>query len=152
MRKIIRKKVYDTETARRVGSEWDNGYSVSDFGYCAEQLYRKKTGEYFLHGEGGAQSKYARSCGRTAWCGGEAIIPLTYEAAREWAEEHLETEEYEAEFGTPDEDERYDLHTKISMAAWQTMSRAASAEGITVAAVIERMAATLDGSAGGDAR
>ena len=47
MKKIINGKVYDTSTAERVGG-WNNNCSTSDFGYCSEDLYRKRTGEFFL--------------------------------------------------------------------------------------------------------
>ena len=142
MRKVIKGRLYDTETARLV-CDWSNEYYANDLRWCAETLYRKRTGEYFVHGEGSALSKYARGCGGNATCGGEAITPLTYEQAREWAEAHMETEDYEAEFGTPDEGDRYDLHASISVAAQRALSRAAAAEGVTVGAIIERLASTL---------
>ena len=53
MKKIINGKVYDTASAKLVG-EWDNGRYGRDFGRCAEELYQKRTGEFFLHGSGGA--------------------------------------------------------------------------------------------------
>ena len=61
MKKIINGKLYDTSTAHLVG-EWDNQlYGNPD--YAAESLYRKRTGEFFLHGEGGARSRYAQLVG-----------------------------------------------------------------------------------------
>ena len=111
MKKIIKNKVYDTETAQKCG-EWDNGHYTNDFAYCAETLYQKKTGEFFLHGEGNAASKYSRSCGQNEWCGGEQIIPLTYAEAQKWAEEHLDGDEYIAIFGEPEED---DTCTKLTL-------------------------------------
>lgn len=98
MKKIINGKKYDTDTASCVGS-WDNGYGYSEFGYFSEALYRKKTGEFFLHGKGGAASKYAKSCGENSWSGGEEILPLTEDEAKKWAEGHLEADEYEQIFG-----------------------------------------------------
>ena len=53
MKKIINGRKYDTETAKEIGY-WSNGYPCSDFNHCEETLYLKKTGEYFLYGEGGA--------------------------------------------------------------------------------------------------
>ena len=52
MKQIINGKKYDTETAERLACE-DAGLPVNDFAYWCEELYRKKTGEFFLHGEGG---------------------------------------------------------------------------------------------------
>ena len=84
MKKIISNKVYDTNTAQKLG-DWDNGHYTNDFAYCAETLYRKKTGEYFLHGEGHALSKYASHSGNSSgW--GEKIIPMSYTEAQTWAE------------------------------------------------------------------
>ena len=100
MKKIINNKVYDTQTARELGS-WENG--DTGFGRVEETLYRKKTGEFFLHGSGGAATKYAQSVGANEWSGGEMILPLTVQAAREWAEKRLDAEAYAAVFGDPGE-------------------------------------------------
>ena len=51
MRKIINNKVYDTDTATWIGLS-DNGHEYNDSAYSGETLYRKRTGEHFLHGEG----------------------------------------------------------------------------------------------------
>lgn len=101
MKKVIKGKVYDTETAQRLAEYAPNPYR-SDFHYFCETLYRKKTGTFFLHGEGNAASKYAISCGQHEWCGGEKIIPLTYAEAQAWAEEHLDGDEYIEIFGDPE--------------------------------------------------
>ena len=102
MKKIINGKVYDTETARDLGS--DSYSNERDFHYWSERLYQKRTGEFFLYGEGGPLSRYAVSTGNNSWSGGEKIIPLTAAKAREWAEEHLDADDYEEIFGIPDED------------------------------------------------
>lgn len=141
MRKVIKGKLYDTEKAAMV-AEWRDGYP-SDFRYTCETLYRKRTGEYFLHGEGGPMSPYAESCGQNQWQGGEAIQPLTYDEAREWMERRADVTEYEREFGIPDEDAEHDLHVIISEGAWQALSRAASTESTTVRSIIERLASSL---------
>ena len=102
MRKIINGRTYNTQTAERVG-EWSNGHYTSEFYYCGENLHRKRTGEYFLHGRGGPMSPYARSIGQNSWTGSEEIVPLTEAEAREWAEQHLDAEEYEEIFGEAEE-------------------------------------------------
>ena len=56
MKKIINYKKYDTETATEIGA-WSQGIAGT-FEYVHESLFRKNNGEYFLHGEGGAASKY----------------------------------------------------------------------------------------------
>ena len=104
MKKYIDGKCYDTETAKYIGSA--SYLYPSDFHYWEEKLYqKKKTGEYFLYGEGGPASKYAVAIDQNSWTGGEKIIPLTKEEAREWAEEHLSAEKYEAEFVAGNESE-----------------------------------------------
>lgn len=101
MKKIINGKKYDTSTAKEI-ARWDNGDCLS-FGWCSETLYRKKTGEYFLHGEGGPTSKYCEySDGMQR--SGEQIIPLTGgKKAREWAEQNLGGDLYEEIFGEVEE-------------------------------------------------
>lgn len=103
MKKIINNKVYDTVTATMVG-RWANGGNWRDFSHTEEALYRKHTGEFFLHGEGGPMTHYARTISDNEWSGGEKIIPLTAAKAREWAEEHLSVDEYAVIFGLPDDD------------------------------------------------
>ena len=46
-------KRYNINTAEFIAS-WDNDLPYMDFGYLKETLYRKRTGEFFLYGEGGA--------------------------------------------------------------------------------------------------
>ena len=48
-------------------------------------MYKKKTGEFFIYGEGGANSKYAKKTGNTSW-GSSDIISLTIEEAKKWFE------------------------------------------------------------------
>ena len=97
MKKIINGKKYDTETAKEIGVYW-NKLSRSDFRFCREVLYRKKTGEFFLHGEGGALSNYNRCCGN-GQCGDEQIRPIKEQQARDWVEIQMGADEYEAIFG-----------------------------------------------------
>lgn len=92
MKKIINKKLYDTETAKMIAS-WSNGLGKSDFRGYEECLFLKKTGEFFLYGEGGGLSPYAERRG-DGWGYGEKITPLTEEEARQWAESHMEADEY----------------------------------------------------------
>lgn len=101
MRKIIDGRKYDTYTARLVG-EWSFG-RYSDFNYIHEALYCKKTGEYFLYGEGGARSKYAECVSNNTWNEGCELIPYSLEEAKAWAMEYLSGDEYEAEFGEVEE-------------------------------------------------
>lgn len=139
MKKIINGKVYDTETAKCVGRR-ENGRYASDFEWFAEALYQKRTGEFFLHGEGGPMSKYAESAGNNCWTGGQSIIPLTYEAAHKWAEKNITADEYEAIFGPVLEDEsKHTLTLYMSVTAIEKAKRAASQEGLSTSAYIESL-------------
>lgn len=91
MKKIINGKVYDTATAKKAGY-WSNGLGYRDFGWKEETLYRKKTGEFFLHGEGGPATNYAERMDNT-WSNGERIMPMTFSEAKVWAEEHLDADD-----------------------------------------------------------
>ena len=101
MKKIIDGKLYNTETATKVGY-WDNN-QYGSFNWCMEILYKKKTGEFFLYGEGGALSPYTKSCGQNCWSGSEEIIPYTEAEAKEWAERCLDADDYIAIFGEVEE-------------------------------------------------
>ena len=101
MKKVINGALYDTETAKLLGK--DSYSNPRDFQYWVETLYRTKSGKYFLHGEGGAMTKYAVSVGQNEWSGGEKIIPLDLDSAQKWAEEHLDGDEYIRAFGEPEE-------------------------------------------------
>ncbi len=102
MKKIINGKLYDTDTAKEIGTYY-NGCGAGDFNYMYEALYRKKTGEFFLYGSGGAMTQYSISCGNNCWSGSETIIPYTEEEAKEWAEEHINADAYMEAFGTVEE-------------------------------------------------
>ena len=101
MKKIINGKKYDTNTAKEI-TYASNGYGVTDFNYSCETIYQKKTGEFFLHGEGGPLSKYRESEGH-GWCSGESIVPLTIEEAKEWMEKNASADTYESIFGEVEE-------------------------------------------------
>ena len=56
MNKVIRGKRYNTETAKLVGTWEANEPENSDF-WEKEELYQKRSGEFFLIGQGGAQTQ-----------------------------------------------------------------------------------------------
>jgi len=67
MRATVKGKTYDTETAELLESKVEGEYGDTR-GY-EEKVYRTKTGLYFIHGVGGADSPYPK----------ETIKPLTQE-------------------------------------------------------------------------
>ena len=138
MKKIIDNKLYNTDTAKKLGS-WENTWDYRDFNHIAETLYQKRTGEYFLHGDGGPMTKYAVSVSNNSWRGGEQIIPLSSAKAREWAEEHLDTDDYAEIFGMPNEGEdTVALNIQIDAALMARLRQMASDEGITLTACVEK--------------
>lgn len=141
MKKVINGKRYDTDTAKEMAYT-SYGYS-GDFQAWAETLYRKNTGEYFLYGKGGPASRYAVSTGMNQWSGGEKIIPLSIEAAQEWAENHLDADEYEKIFGAVEETEKRTVTFSLPEAIIEKIARIASAQGLSksdvIAQAIERL-------------
>lgn len=92
MKKIIRGRKYDTETARKVGCKTEQ----AQYGDVDYALYRKRTGEYFVHAE--YDYTYDDGCP-------DYIKPLTNDEANEWAQENLDVDVYEREFGEVSEDD-----------------------------------------------
>jgi hypothetical protein len=137
MKKIINKKLYDTDTAKEL-AVWDNDYYPNDFNYAVERLYRKRTGEYFLYGSGGGMSRYAEHT-PSGWGWGQQIIPMTYDEAQTWAEEHLTADEYAEIFGMPDEGD--DSKTVITITLPTTkaaaLRQAAEKAGMSIGAYID---------------
>ena len=137
MKKIINNKLYDTDTAKEMG-RWSNMADSRNFHWFHEILYRKRTGEYFLYGEGGPMTQYSVSISDNSWSGGEKIIPLSSAKAREWAEEHLDADEYAEIFGMPDEGEDVAaLNIQIDAALMARLRARAADEGISLTACVE---------------
>lgn len=142
MKKIIKGKQYDTDKATYLG--YDLYAGPRDFRYWREELYQKRTGEFFLYGQGGPASKYAvASVTGSGWDGGERIIPLAYDKAREWAEEHLSADAYGEIFEMPGEDAgKADLNIQLDAALMARLRARAVEDGAsltaTVAALLEK--------------
>lgn len=139
MKKIINGRIYNTETSTELGKDDQTFGNFSDW---EEILYRKQTGEYFLHGEGGPQTKYAQPIGENSWTGGEKIIPLSLESAKKWAEEHLEADEYEKIFGLVEENadgKKTTVSIRLSDAAITRLNNLAEEKKTSKSEVIENL-------------
>lgn len=137
MKKIINNKVYDTGTARKVGT-WCSSEDPRGFQYVEETLFRKKNGEFFLHGLGGPASVYRVATSENSWKTGEKILPLSFDQARQWAESKLSAEEYEAAFGPVQEDgSRSNVHMSIPAGLWEATKQEASRRGVNVSELVE---------------
>ena len=137
MKKVIKNSVYDTDTAERIG-EWDSGLRPSDFNYLEESLYRTKSGKYFLHGSGGANTRYGVWHGNSG-SGGEKIMPMSYDEAREWAEEHMDGDSYIAAFGDPEDGEKFPMTISMTTTARRKLELIRAETGETLSAIIERL-------------
>jgi hypothetical protein len=85
MKKVINGRRWDTEKANLV-CEVENGMP-RDLGYVKARLYQTpRSKRYFLAGEGGPMTIFAHAVTEGTLCGGEKIIPLTTEQARNYAE------------------------------------------------------------------
>lgn len=96
MKQIIGGKRYNTETATKIG-EASRGYG-GDHARFECGLYKTRTGNYFLAGEGGPASMFAESVGNAS-IGGSGIIPLEEADALEFAERYFDAETIEEYFG-----------------------------------------------------
>lgn len=136
MKKIINGKVYDTDKAKAVGRYADGEDRLSRI---AETLYRKRTGEFFLHGEGGAATSYAEPRGDGGWAPGERIAPLSYKTAQEWAENRLSADDYEEIFGEVQEDDgKTTVSLSLPASLYEQVKRSAAVEGIGLSAYVEK--------------
>ncbi len=96
MIKIIEGKRYNTTTATEVAAA-SNGYASENFYWEAETLYLTKNGSWFLHGEGGANTNYARQLANER-LGGEDLQALTSDQAYAWLESNQKIEAIERHF------------------------------------------------------
>ena len=86
MIKVINGIRYNTETATEIAGD-GNGLCCSDFQHWCEYLYRTAKGAWFIHGQGGALSRYGVSVAGGSG-GSEVIKPLTDDDARAWLMSH----------------------------------------------------------------
>lgn len=141
MKKVIDGKLYDTEKAAIVRS-WDNGLAADDFDWISETLHRKRTGEFFLHLEGGARTPLAERVEQNSWAGGEKVQPLSFDQAKEWAERRLSGEAYEEIFGTPEEGTAT-ISAVVSAAAKAKLDNAAAKKGSSRSDILEDLLMAL---------
>ena len=128
MKKIINGKRYDTKTAERLGS-YQCGQNT-----WGKELYRKKTGEFFLFGEGEASSSGGS---------GEEITPLRSDEASEWAKKYLDGEEYEKIFGEVKED-MAQIGTWIKISIKERADKLRETKGYTIKDIVLAGVETLE--------
>lgn len=137
MKKIIEGRVYNTETAKLLG---EFSYSNSrDFNHFTEELYRTKSGAYFIHGEGGPASRYSKQVEQNSWTGGQEIRAVSPQGARAWAEANLTADEYAEIFGEPEEagDERVALNLTVSATTKAKLEKMREDTGKSMSQIVE---------------
>ena len=125
--------MYDTETAKKL-AEYRHNYD--DAAYI-EILYKKRTGEYFIYGEGDAG----------AYSSGEDIKPLTYKQAQKWFEkannddDSLAPDEvYNREFGKAQKDEVKEATSiNLSRTAKRKLEQMALKHGTSQSKIVENL-------------
>ncbi len=136
MKAIINGRRYDTDAAQKLGTF--NANEDDRLTWVTEELYQKRTGEFFLAGEGGAMSRYAARTNWNHWKGGACIIPLEREEARQWAEQHLSADAYAQLFEViPDDDAKPEaLHVQLPPSLMAQVRRKAHERGLTLRDVV----------------
>ena len=130
---VIKNKVYNTETARMIARY--------EHKTLTETLYRKQTGEYFMHFFDSAASD---DDNRAGWKGKDKIAPYDFETARAWAELRLDKAQYEELFeGTVDESKIVVMTIKIDKASAAKLRKLQSETGETVSQLLEKAVAYL---------
>lgn len=149
MQKIINGKRYNTETAKEIAI-YDSEYPRNDFNYYFEKLYKKKTGEYFLYGDGNALSPYAeRSHAMGGVVGSWKIIPLTTDQAKKWYEKAFNADEenapmeiYEKEFGVnkaTDNEPKQEITLSLHKSIIKYLEDLAESQDISEAQIVENL-------------
>lgn len=138
MKKIIGGKRYDTDKAELIGST-SYGGGPRDFHHWSEELYRKRTGEFFLYGEGGPSSKYSVQVELNSWSGGERITPLTYDEAKEWVEKYLDADKYEELFGVVEDLSKTVITLSVPMAVADMLRREAAKTGKSISEIASNL-------------
>lgn len=87
MKQVIDGVLYDTEADDVEFIAGDINGNSGDARFLKEKLYKTASGNYFIHGRGGAFTKYAVSHGNGTKSGGSEIKPLSEREALTWCEE-----------------------------------------------------------------
>ena len=139
MKQVIKGKRYDTDTAKYIAeiSSREQGIGPSDFRYWSETLYMKRTGEFFLFGEGGPMSRYSEPYETNGSQSGYKIIPLTFDQAKQWAEKAMDADEYEGLFGPVEENtDKHVMSLSVNESTYQIIKRLAVENKISMSQVV----------------
>jgi len=105
MKKVINGKMYNTDTAESI-AYFDNDRYSNDYYFTCARLYRKKTGEFFVHDERGWYSQdYIgyENYYQTDFDPKQPIYPLTEDEAKRLVASQCDGDKYQSLFGTVEE-------------------------------------------------
>ena len=133
LKKVLHGKVYDTEKAIPIG-EFSPDIACESPEFFSETLYKKRSGELFLFGEGNTETKYAELA-KDGWKSGSRIVPLSFSQARDWAAKYLD-ELPDIFRDVEDEETRETMSISLPRSKAQKIRREAAEQGISISAVI----------------
>ena len=90
MKKRIGSRIYDDSKARLITTK----RAGSGFRWIEERLYVKRTGEYFIFGQGGPASWYAHECADGSSVSGCGIVLLGRDYVDSWLNWGGDLEDY----------------------------------------------------------
>jgi hypothetical protein len=99
---VINGRRYNTKTAEMICDISPDGFYGNDYRREDTQLYRTPRGNWFIAGEGGPLSRWARRVGLHGHTDGSGIRALDESEARELLEDHGSAEDYETYFAVED--------------------------------------------------
>lgn len=144
MKKIIKKKVYDTDTATLVASVPHPNCYDSTGQICEQELYLKKNGEYFLYLRGArSDAVHNIRIEDEPHDKGRNIYVLPYNKAREWGEQELTAEQWLELFEPVEDDSKSQIHVYLKNTVISKLKKTAQMQGVTLSALIESMTDNL---------
>ena len=105
MKRVLEGRRFDTHAPQTIEvAERYSDVGKSDYRWWHEQLYRTGRGHWFLVGEGGPLTRWARRLDDGTSTGGRKLVPITTTDAQRWLEQHDEVGIIELYFGDSLED------------------------------------------------
>lgn len=137
MKATLGTRTYNTNSAKLLLS--GSNQNLSDPSSYCEDLYRKRTGEYFLYCRGREASKYRKYNQSTGqWVSSEIIMPISLHDAKEWVKDHYGDQKV-TELFTVKPGGRRMISAYISSEAKSRLENAASERGVSQASIIESL-------------
>ena len=102
MKKIINGKLYNTETAKEVGT-YKGDWFEDDCYFSEHSLYVKKNAEWFLLGKGESLYYYNEDSHYGELEDGYILYPISIERAKVWVEKYMDVDTYVKFFGEVEE-------------------------------------------------